>query len=111
MTLIVESEKTLKITFDEMERKLQEKEKQPQEKEKELEGIIVPPTVESNEQTIIQSMSQVSLKYLELARLKNQNKNMENLAVKRNKKERLGNPSARIGNPNVRNYKIKMISS
>ena len=53
MTLVVESEKTLKIKYDEMERKLQEKEKHTQGKEKELEGIIVPPTVESSEQTIV----------------------------------------------------------
>ena len=36
MTLVVENEKTLKIKYDEMEKKLQEKEKKLQEKEKEL---------------------------------------------------------------------------
>ena len=83
MTLVVESEKTFKIKFDEMERKLQEKEKQLQEKEIELEGRIIPPTAESSEKTIVQAMSQVTLKDLELGGLKNQNKNLENLAVKR----------------------------
>ena len=82
MALLVESEKTLKIKLDEMERKLREKEKQLQEKEKELEGRIIPPTAESSEKTIFQDMSQVSLKYLELAGLNNKNKSLENLAVK-----------------------------
>ena len=34
MTLVVKSEKTLKIKYNEMEKKLREKEKQLQEKEK-----------------------------------------------------------------------------
>ena len=83
MTLIVESEKTLKAKFDELEKKLQEKEKELQEKEKELESRIIPPSTKSGEKTIIQAMSQVSRKELELVGLKNQNKNMESLALKR----------------------------
>ena len=62
MTLVVESEKTLKVKFDELEKKLQDKEKELQEKEKELECRIIPLSTESIEQTIVQAMSQVSLK-------------------------------------------------
>ena len=71
MALVVESEKTMKEKIDEMERNLQEKEKELQDKEKKLELRIIPPTAESSEQTIIQAMSQVSLKYLKLTKLKN----------------------------------------
>ena len=81
MSLVVESEKTLKAKSDELEKKLQKKEKELQEKEKELESRIIPPSTESGEQTILQAMSQVSLKELELVGLKNQNKNMESLAL------------------------------
>ena len=41
------------------------------------------PSTESSEQSIIQDMSHVSLKELELVGLKNQNKNLESLALKR----------------------------
>ena len=82
MALLVESEKTLKIKLDEMERKLREKEKQLQDKQKEIEGRIIPFTAKSSEKTIFQAMSQVSLKYLELEGLNNKNKSLENLAVK-----------------------------
>ena len=57
MTLVVESEKTLKRKYDELVRKLQEK-------EKELEGGIIPLVAQSNEQTIVQAMSRVILKRL-----------------------------------------------
>ena len=57
MSLIVESEKTLKAKSDELEKKLQGKEKELQEKEKELECRIIPPSTESGEQTIVQAMS------------------------------------------------------
>ena len=76
MSFVVESEKTLKVKSDELENKLQEK-------EKELESRIIPPSTEYGEQTIVQAMSQVSLKELELVGLKNQNKNMENVALNR----------------------------
>ena len=62
MSLVFESEKTLKDRFDELEKKLQEKEKELQEEEKELESRIIPPSTESGKQTIVQAMSQVSLK-------------------------------------------------
>ena len=55
MSLVLESENTLKAKFDELEKKLQEK-------EKELESRIIPPSTKSGEQTIVQAMSQVSLK-------------------------------------------------
>ena len=60
MSLMVESEKTLKGKYDELEKKLQEK-------KKELEDKIRAPSTESGEQYIVQAMSQVSLKELELA--------------------------------------------
>ena len=62
---------------------MQENENELQEKEKEVECIIIPPSTESSEQTIVQAMSQVSLKESELIGLKNQNKKLESLALKR----------------------------
>ena len=50
----------------EMEKKLQEREKELQDKEKELELRIVPPTAESSEKNIVQAMSQVILKDIQL---------------------------------------------
>ena len=88
MSLVVESEKNLKSKYDELENKMQEKEKELQEKEKELESRIIPSFTESGEQTIVQARSQVSLKELELVGLKNQNKNMEILALKREKERK-----------------------
>ena len=81
MNLVVESENTLKQKYDEMERKLQEK-------EKELEGRITAPVDQSSEHTIVQAMSQVSLKYLELTWLKNQNKTLENIGLKREQEKK-----------------------
>ena len=49
MSLVVESEKTLKAKSNELEKKLQEKEKELQEKDKELESIIIPPSTKSGE--------------------------------------------------------------
>ena len=98
MILVVESEKSLKVKFDELEKKLQEKEKELQDKEKELECRIIPPSTESKEQTIVQAMSQVRLKELESSGLKNHNKNLESLALKGNKRERIGKPNAKITN-------------
>ena len=83
MSLVVESKKTLKPKSDELEKKLKEKEKELQEKEKEIESRIIPHSTESGEQTIFQATSQVSLKELDLVGLKNQNKNMESMALKR----------------------------
>ena len=76
MSLVVESEKTLKAKYDELQKKLQDK-------EKELESRIIPPSTKSSEQSIVQAMSQVSLKQLELVGLKKQNKNLESLDLKR----------------------------
>ena len=44
---------------------------------------IIPPPTQTNADSIIQEMSQVSLRYLGIIGLKNQNKNLENLALKR----------------------------
>ena len=49
---------------------------------------MVPPTTESSEKTIVQDMSQIILKELELTILKNQNNNLENLALKREKERK-----------------------
>ena len=66
----------MKEKFEEMEKKLQNK-------EKELESRIIPTTVQYSDRSIVDAMSHVSIKYLELTRLRNQNKNLENLAVQR----------------------------
>ena len=76
MDLVVETEKNMKEKIEDMEKKLQDK-------EKELESRIIPTTTQSIEQSIVQSMSQVIIKGLELTRLRNQNKNLENLEVQR----------------------------
>ena len=76
MDLVVETEKNMKEKFEDMEKKLQDK-------EKELESRIIPTTAQSIEQSIVQLMSQVIIKGLELTRLRNQNKNLENLEVQR----------------------------
>ena len=76
MSLLVESEKTLKEKHDELEKKLQEK-------DKELEGRIISPSAESGEQSLVQAMSQVNFKELEIVGLRNKKKNLENLALKR----------------------------
>ena len=67
MSLLVESENTLKRKYDELENKLQEK-------EKELESRMFSPSVELDEQPLVQAMSQVSFKELEIVGLRNQNK-------------------------------------
>ena len=54
-----------------------------QEKEKEFESRIIHPCTESGKQIIVHVMSQVTLKELELVWLKNQNKNIESMALKR----------------------------
>ena len=81
MALVVESEKKLKGKYDEMERKLHDK-------EKEVEDRITSPLAQSSEQTIVQDMSHVRLKYLELTGLKNQNKTLENLALQREQEKK-----------------------
>ena len=64
-----------------MERKLHEK-------EKDIEGIMISPVSQSGEQAIVQTMSQVSIKDLELTGLKNQNKTLENLSLQTEKETR-----------------------
>ena len=63
--------------------KSNELEKKLQEKEKELEKGVIPPITEPGELSIVQSLAQVSLKELELTRLKQKNKNLEVLAMER----------------------------
>ena len=76
MALVLESDKSMKEKLEEMERKLQEK-------EKELELRIIPDVVGSSEHGIVKGMSQVSIKELEITGWKNQNKNLEDIAGKR----------------------------
>ena len=71
-----------------------------QEKVKELELRIIPHVVGSSEQGIIQAMSQVSLKELEITGLKNQNKNLEDIAGK-------GEIERKKLEDNVRNWWIR----
>ena len=54
-----------------------------QKKEKDIELGITPPMAGSSEHGIVQAMSQVSLKELEITGLKNQNKNLEGIGGKR----------------------------
>ena len=63
MTLIVESEKALKVKVDDLEKILQEE-------EKELEKVTIHPITEPGEFSIIQDMEQVSLKELDLTGFK-----------------------------------------
>ena len=76
MSLLVGSENILKRKYDELEKKLQEK-------EKELESRIIPPSTESSKQSLVQAMSRVSFKELEIVGLRNLNKNLESIALKR----------------------------
>lgn len=56
-----------------MEKELNEKAKEPEVK-------IVPPPTQASANYVIQAISQVSLRDLEIVGLKNQNKNLENLS-------------------------------
>ena len=71
--LLTENVKVLKQKYEELEKEMEEKGKEPKVK-------IIAPTAQTNEESIVQSMSQVSLRYLEMVGLKNQNKNLENAA-------------------------------
>ena len=93
MALVVESEKAMKEKLEQMERKLQEK-------EKELELRIIPHVARSSEQGIVEAMSQVSLKELEITSLKNQNKNWKKQMERENQK-------GRYWKKNVRNWWIR----
>ena len=71
-----------------------------QEKVKELELRIIPHVAGSSEQGIVETMSQVSLKELEITGLKNQNKNLEDIAGK-------GEIERKKLEDNVRNWWIR----
>ena len=58
-------------------------EKEVNEKGKESEVQIIPPPTQSNEESIVQEMSNFSLRDLEIVGLKNQNKNLENANLKK----------------------------
>ena len=77
----MESDKALKAKADDLEKKLQEK-------EKELKKGIVPPITEPSAFSIVQALEKVSLKELELTGLKHQNKNLEGLAVERERERK-----------------------
>ena len=58
-------------------------EKELNENEKDLDVQIVSPPAQASEDSIVKSMSQVILRDLEIVGLKNQNKNFENVALKK----------------------------
>ena len=74
--LLTYNVKSLKQNQDELEKNVNEK-------GKEYEVQIIPPHAQANEEYIVQEMSQVSLSDLEIVGLKNQNKNLENAALKK----------------------------
>ena len=74
--LLIENEKALKKKQPELEKEVNEKGKEP-------EVQISPPHAQANEESIVQEMSQVSLRYLDIVGLKNQNKNLEGITEKR----------------------------
>ena len=82
MSLMVENEKSLKEKKAELEKELNEK-------GKDLELQIISPPAQVNTYYVVQSMSQVSLRNLEIIGLKNQNKNLDNLALKREEERKI----------------------
>ena len=58
-------------------------EKEIEDKRKEDEVQVIQPNAQISTESIMQDMSQISLKYLEIVGLKNQNKNLENVASKK----------------------------
>ena len=76
MSILVKNEKALKEKQAELEKELNGK-------GKDLELQIILPPAQVNTNSIVQDMSQVGLRYLDIIGLKNQNKNLDNLALKR----------------------------
>ena len=58
------------------------------EKGKEIKKGFIPPFTEPGEFSIVKDMAQVSLKELELTGLKHQNKNLEGLALERERERK-----------------------
>ena len=81
MTLIVESENALKAKSHELEKNLWEIEREL--KKKELKKGVILHIIEPHEFSIVQSISQVSMKELELIGLKKYNKNLKELSLER----------------------------
>ena len=67
------------------ETKQEELEKELEVKNKEQEVQVISPSIQTGADSLSQAMSQVSLKNLEITGLKNQNKNLEEIAEKREK--------------------------
>ena len=57
-------------------------------KKKGLESRIIPPSIESSEQSLVQAMSQVIFKELDIVGLRNQIFFLESLALKREKERK-----------------------
>ena len=60
-----------------------------QEKEKDLESRIIPPSRGSGEQSLIQTMSQVNLKELDIVLLRNQNKKIQKFSFEERKRNKI----------------------
>ena len=68
---------------------------------------IIPPVAESSEQNIVQAMSQVSLKYLQLIGLKNKNKNLENLELQREQERKTWEAKSQSWEPKCQKLQTK----
>ena len=77
----MENEKDLKT-------KLVEKEKELQKKCEEIKNQSTVPSIETDAASLSKAMSEVNLKYVELTRLKQQNKNLEEIALKKEQEKK-----------------------
>ena len=80
--LWAKKEKSFETKQEELEKELKEKNKEKQVK-------VISPFVQSGTDSLSQAMSQVSLKYLEIIGLKNQNKNLEDIDEKKEKRKEI----------------------
>ena len=78
-------------------------EKELNEIGKDLEVHIIPPLAQASANSVVKAMSRIILRDLEIVGLKNQNKNLENLALKREEER---NP----GRISVETFQKKMTS-
>ena len=76
--ILIENKKVLKQKHDELEKKIEEKGKEP---EVQIISPVVP--AQTNEEAIVQGMSQVRLRDLEIIGLKNKNKILEDVDLKK----------------------------
>ena len=79
--LLIENEKDLRT-------KLATREKESQEKYEEVKNQSTVPSVETDATSLSKAMSQVKLKYEELTGLKQQNKNLEEVTLKREQEKK-----------------------